>query len=432
MLQTAIKNYHILSELGRGGMALVYLAHDNKFATDVAVKVLNKEYVHNENIRKRFLAEARNMFRMSHPNIIKVTDLIDEGDTVAFVMEYIEGETLKDYLERKGKLVDDEIKSLFTQMLDALEYVHEQGLVHRDIKPSNFMITPNDKVKLMDFGIAKQTDPNTSDYTSTGTQQQMGTPMYMSPEQVHETKNVTPQSDIYSLGVVLWQMVTGKRPYDTKTLSSFQLQSKIVNEPLDKTNSHWDELIQKATAKDMASRFMSANAFKILLDCKNDKKVVEPDATIIGSNVKQQPRPEPQTTHVNEPLKKEELQSLIGKKSHSTILKINNSKIDKSVKLNNEFNKCFKFDFIIIAVPILLFIILDAFLIFSDLLPIISSPKDNDKHLWPLIGWTSLLFVVFSCFFLLKSRTLFRKISFVFLLIVFLLIFSCNPYWWYH
>jgi formylglycine-generating enzyme required for sulfatase activity/tRNA A-37 threonylcarbamoyl transferase component Bud32 len=262
MQNTVINNYHIQRELGRGGMATVYLAHDSKFDTNVAVKLLNKECVHNENIRKRFLAEARNMFRMSHPNIIKVTDLIEEGDTVAFVMEYIEGETLKDYLERKGRLNDKEIKSIFTQMLDAVDYVHEQKLVHRDIKPSNFMITPSGKVKLMDFGIAKNTDSSSAEYTQTGTGVQMGTPMYMSPEQITETKSVTAQSDIYSLGVVLWQMVTGKRPYDTKTLSRFQLESKIVNDPLENTNTIWDRIICKATAKDILLRYTNAFAFK--------------------------------------------------------------------------------------------------------------------------------------------------------------------------
>ncbi len=114
MQNTIIKDYHIQSELGQGGMATVYLAHDNKFNTNVAIKVLNKEFVNNENIRKRFIAEARNMFKMSHPNIIKVTDLIDDGDTVAFVMEHIEGASLKVYLERKGKLSDEEIKNLFS------------------------------------------------------------------------------------------------------------------------------------------------------------------------------------------------------------------------------------------------------------------------------------------------------------------------------
>ncbi|MFY7972721.1 MAG: TonB family protein [Flavobacteriales bacterium] len=281
-----INGYHLQSELGRGGMARVYLAHDNKFDTNVAIKVLNKEFVHNDNIRKRFLAEAKSMFKMSHPNIIKVTDLIDEGGTVAFVMEYIEGETLKEYIDRKGKLKDEEIKNIFSQMLDAVGYVHKQNLVHRDIKPSNFMIDREGKVKLMDFGIAKTLDASSSEYTQTGTGAQMGTPMYMSPEQITETKSVTAQSDIYSLGVVLWQMVTGQKPYDTKTLSRFQLESKIVNEPLPSTRNTWDAVISKATAKEVHARFSSTTEFSKALYAENntsdndDATVIEPDIVV--------------------------------------------------------------------------------------------------------------------------------------------------------
>jgi serine/threonine protein kinase len=255
MHHAELKNHRIQSELGRGGMAIVYLAHDNKFDTKVAVKVLNKEFVHNENIKKRFLAEARSMFRMSHPNVIKVTNLIDEQDTVAFVMEYVEGETLKDFLERKGRLTDVEIKEIFAQMLDAVGYVHEQKLVHRDIKPSNFMLDKSGRVKLMDFGIAKNTDPNAAEYTQTGTGMQMGTPMYMSPEQIKETNSVSAQSDIYSLGVVLWQMVTGKKPYNTNNLSNFELQTKIVTEKLAETQTIWDSIIQKATEKNSLNQY---------------------------------------------------------------------------------------------------------------------------------------------------------------------------------
>jgi serine/threonine-protein kinase len=320
-----ITNYKITKEIGRGGMAIVYLAHDNKFDTNVAVKVLNKELVNNENIRKRFIAEARKMFKMSHPNIIKVTDLIEEGDTVAFVMEYVEGDTLKDYIDRKGKLSDEEIKSLFSQMLDAVGYVHEQNLVHRDIKPSNFMLDKKGRIKLMDFGIAKTTDTFSAEYTQTGTGVQMGTPMYMSPEQITETKSVTAQSDIYSLGVVLWQMVTGQKPYNTNTLSSFQLQTKIVNEPLDNTNSHWDDLIQKATTKDIASRYISVNAFKITLDSKNDKKVIESDSTIIDNVIKQASEPDPSSKLEekvnNEKVQvKEEVQLKASKKNYLPVI----------------------------------------------------------------------------------------------------------------
>jgi serine/threonine-protein kinase len=242
-----ITNYTIKQPIGQGGMATVFLAHDNKFDTNVAVKVLNKEFVNNENIRKRFLAEARNMFKMSHPNIIKVTDLIDDADNVAFVMEYIEGETLKDYLDRKGKLSDTEIKNLFLQMLDAVGYVHEQNLVHRDIKPSNFMISQKGQIKLLDFGIAKNLNKTSIEYTITEQHQIMGTVMYMSPEQVKSSKEVTYTTDIYSLGVVLWQMVTGKKPYDTNDLSIPEIQVNIIKESLPSTSSIFDYIIQKAT-----------------------------------------------------------------------------------------------------------------------------------------------------------------------------------------
>jgi serine/threonine protein kinase len=283
MNNTNIKDYHIQSELGRGGMATVFLGHDNKFDTNVAIKVLNKEFIHNENIRKRFIAEARKMFKMSHPNIIKVTDLIEDGDTVAFVMEYVEGETLKDYIDRKGKLSDQEIKSLFSQMLDALGYVHEQNLVHRDIKPSNFMVNQEGKVKLMDFGIAKNTDSSSAEYTQTGTGMQMGTPMYMSPEQVKSTKDVTIASDIYSLGVVLWQMVTSKKPYEGDTMSTFEIQLKIVQNPLDLTNSAWDPLIQKATKKEEKDRYGSCFALlkAINQDQSSNSSTIASDLTII-------------------------------------------------------------------------------------------------------------------------------------------------------
>jgi serine/threonine protein kinase len=253
-----IHNYTLLHELGHGGMAIVYLAEHQLLHNQVAIKVLNKEYVHNENIRKRFLAEARNMFRMSHPNIIKVSDLIEDGDTVAFVMEYIEGETLKESLEAKGKLSDEELKFVFNQMLDAVGYVHEQKLVHRDIKPSNFMVTPSGNVKLMDFGIAKNMDALNAEYTQTGTGIQMGTPMYMSPEQIKSTKAVTNASDIYSLGVVLWQMVAGFKPYDQNELSLPEIQVSILKQALPKTgNDFWDFIIQKSTEKDVEKRFLS-------------------------------------------------------------------------------------------------------------------------------------------------------------------------------
>jgi serine/threonine protein kinase len=285
MIGENILQYKILNELGRGGMATVYLAHDQKFDTNVAIKVLNKEFVNNENIRKRFLAEAKNMFKMSHPNIIKVTDLIDAGDNVAFAMEYIEGETLKEYIDRKGKLKDDEVKIIFTQMLEAVGYVHRQNLIHRDIKPSNFMISKDGSVKLMDFGIAKNTDASSAEYTQTNTGMQMGTPMYMSPEQIKSSKDVGPQTDIYSLGVVLWQMVSGKKPYDTSVISSFDLQLKIVQDDLPLTNSVWDNCIKEATHKNIYLRFKNIGSFEIAISRNlQDQTIIEDKAYNSANN----------------------------------------------------------------------------------------------------------------------------------------------------
>jgi uncharacterized protein (TIGR02145 family) len=262
MEQLIVKDYRIIDLVGQGGMAKVYLAEHKSLGHKVAIKVLNKEYFHNDNIRKRFLAEARNLAQMNHPNIVRVTDLIEETESAAFVMEHIEGRTLREYLEEKGKLQDEEIKHLFGQMLDAVGYVHEKGLIHRDIKPSNFMLDGRGNIKLLDFGIAKAADSTSADYTQTGTGVQMGTPMYMSPEQITETKKVTTQSDIYSLGVLLWEMVTGTKPYDSKALSQWQLKTRIVQESLEPTGRHWDNHIKKATQKEIEKRYNYCSELK--------------------------------------------------------------------------------------------------------------------------------------------------------------------------
>ena len=259
-------NYKLFEKLGEGGMATVYLANHELLGSKVAIKLLSEDYLSNKNIRNRFLAEARSLASMSHRNIIKVTDLIDQPTYVAFVMEYVDGITLKDYIEQKVSLTNTEIKTIFFQMLEAVGYVHEQKLVHRDIKPTNFMIDSNGDVKLLDFGIAKNTNTASFEYTQTGTMQNMGTPMYMSPEQVKSTKDVTLQSDIYSLGVVLWQMVMGKKPYDTSSLSGYDLNTKIIHEQLPDTNSLFANIIKRATAKNVVDRY--ANVASIISEIK--------------------------------------------------------------------------------------------------------------------------------------------------------------------
>ena len=261
MIGNQIQNYKIISLLGEGGMANVYLAEHLTLKGKVAIKLLKDEFVANKNIRKRFLAEARILHQLAHVNIIKVTDLIDAGDIVAFVMEYIEGESLSEFIIKKGKLSDTDIEYIFPQMLSAVAYIHDKGLIHRDIKPSNFMMTKDGNIKLLDFGIAKNTNEGQNEYTQTGTTHQMGTPLYMSPEQVQSTKEVTSQSDIYSLGVVLWQMVMNKKPYNAENLSLVEIQIQIFQEPLALTKTIWDPFIQKATKKKLEDRYLNAKLF---------------------------------------------------------------------------------------------------------------------------------------------------------------------------
>ena len=254
-------NYELDEKIGEGGMSVVYLAEHKAMRRPVAIKFLRQEFMVNDNIRKRFISEGRNMFAMDHPNIVRVYDLIETSEYVAIVMEYVAGVTLKSYLERYGAMEEEDLNTFFGQMLSAVGYIHSKGYIHRDIKPSNFMVTAEGTVKLFDFGIAKSLGPESQEHTATGTSQVLGTPLYMSPEQVKESHAVTPLTDIYSLGVVLWQMVTGKRPYGD-SLATFELQMKIVNEPLAASGTRWDPIVSRACIKEPTKRFRNCAEFQ--------------------------------------------------------------------------------------------------------------------------------------------------------------------------
>jgi serine/threonine protein kinase len=255
------EKYTIIKKIGEGGMAEIYLAVDNVRDMHFAIKTLNPKCRGDVSVRKRFLSEARSLFNMNHPNIIKLHDFIQRGHEVAFVMDYIRGKNLKDRLEVEGRMSDPDIVSVLTQVLDGLGYIHEMGLVHRDVKPSNLMIGKEGKVTILDFGIVKNLDSTRSDFTNHNTVYEIGTPMYMSPEQIRTIKDVTHLTDIYSLGVVLWQMVTGIPPYDKKVLSDFEMKSQIVNKELPATWTKWDTVIRKATDKKPYNRYPNTYDF---------------------------------------------------------------------------------------------------------------------------------------------------------------------------
>lgn len=259
MVGETILHFKLLKELGEGGMGKVYFAENLNNGEKVAFKMLKLEFANVPKIRKRFLAEAKNLQQLDHKNIVKIKETIDAGDIVAFSMEYVEGRSLSEILKSKKQFTDEDIFDYLHQLLSGINHVHDKGLIHRDIKPSNVMITKDEVVKLLDFGIAKNTEDTQLDYTHTKEYERMGTLGYMSPEQLKSTKNVTLRTDIYSVGVVLYEMIAGKRLFDYQTLSEAEIHASILYDKLPKTHTKWDKFIQRATEKKEDDRYRNCD-----------------------------------------------------------------------------------------------------------------------------------------------------------------------------
>ena len=251
-----IGKYTITKFIGEGGMASVYEGEHEALGTKAAIKILNPILSANKQIRERFKNEARIMASLDHPNIIRVYDYEESDTYLAIAMELLKGEDLSERIKRMGSLSEEELKHIFDQVLSAFEYAHSLGIVHRDIKPSNIFVLSNGTVKILDFGIAKLFGQG-NEMTQTGTQ--MGTPVYMSPEQVKADKSIDHRSDIYSLGVTMFYALSGKSPYDVNTNSQFDIFTKIVHEPLPEleSSSYLADLVRKACQKDRELRFQS-------------------------------------------------------------------------------------------------------------------------------------------------------------------------------
>ena len=214
LIGTALGNYRILGPLGQGGMARVYKAYQENLEREVAIKVLPPWYAADRNFVERFNLEARLVARLSHPNIVTVHDASEQNGNLYIVMQMIDGGTLKqriDTLHQQGQVMDSvEAVRIFSQLADALNYAHDQGIIHRDIKPVNVLMDRSGRPILSDFGIAKVLASTQMNLTHPGAG--VGTPEYMSPEQC-QGGPIDNRADIYALGVMLFEVMTGRTPF---------------------------------------------------------------------------------------------------------------------------------------------------------------------------------------------------------------------------
>ncbi len=258
--------YRLKRLVGIGGMAMVFEADDLLKKTTVAVKILKEEFAADEVSVQRFINESKAVLMLSHPNIVKIFDVSVKGEYKYIVMEYIDGITLKAYMQRKGTLSVKETIAYSIQILRALEHAHLGGVVHRDIKPQNIMLLKSGQIKVTDFGIAKLPDAK----TLTATDKAIGTVYYISPEQAAGEKGIDRRTDLYSVGVLMYEMITGKLPFDGENPVSIALK-QISEEPKPPHELNPDipagleQIILFAMEKDKDKRFQTATQMIDLL-----------------------------------------------------------------------------------------------------------------------------------------------------------------------
>jgi len=264
--------YRIERLLGRGGMGAVYLAHELALDRDVAIKVLPPEHAGAPQMRDRFRREARTAARLTHPNIVPLHTFGEVDGLMYFVMGYVSGESLASRLKREGAFPSDEARTLVASIADALEYAHRHGIVHRDLKPDNILIDESGAPMLTDFGIAKI---SVGDAQLTSTGQIMGTPHYMSPEQAMGRSDVDARSDLYSLGIVAYEMTSGRRPFDADSALT-ALTQRLTQDPRPLQQAAPDAdrdlvaAIMRCLERQASNRWPDAKSFRAALGAGED------------------------------------------------------------------------------------------------------------------------------------------------------------------
>ena len=267
MIGRNLSHYRVLERLGAGGMGEVYRAHDSRLERDVAVKVLPPNVLADEDARRQFRREALALSRLNHPHIATVYDFDTEAGVDFLVMELVQGESLADHVNRQKPLPEAEVIRLGSQIAEALEAAHEQGVIHRDLKPSNIMVTPKGQAKVVDFGLAKrlqETAGQTFATASSGIQSVAGTLPYMAPEQL-ASGQIDARTDLYALGAVLYEMATGRRAFDKDRIETLMFEilhgmPRPARSLREEISQDLDRLIESCLSKDAARRPVSAVA----------------------------------------------------------------------------------------------------------------------------------------------------------------------------
>ncbi|MDQ7024152.1 MAG: protein kinase [Anaerolineae bacterium] len=287
-LQTGdlIGSYKIENHLGQGGMATVFKAHHEKLDRYVAIKLMHETFLQDEDFRTRFQREAQIVAKLEHPNIVPIYDYNEHEGIPFLVMKYVDGMTLKRYAIKTGLTLED-TRDFLMSIAEGLDYAHEKGILHRDMKPSNILINSGNQPFITDFGLARMAEMGAS---TISTDMMLGTPFYISPEQAQGSKDLDSRTDIYSLGVILYEFITGRVPFEGDTpyiivnghINATPTTPSDINPDL---SPEVDDMMDRALAKKPSDRFPTA---KILIQAFADA-IANTDSKVFPKPANEQP-----------------------------------------------------------------------------------------------------------------------------------------------